>query len=475
MVHVFYVTLLSAGLMVMTHAGLFGQCVMFELSEEEEAFLTRATAEQANLAVWNDAKRGRLHCHFGLDTIVWREGRLDSLIWGVGLNVADDPLRQVCGVYEGASTWIHKGEFQLFGHATSLSSGMDWLSCSASTGWQTLLHSGDAPDMQPPYRCARLDNSSMLFFGDDGCLCILDLSTQCWTELGDFTKKFAAYLGEFSVIDLSDFILVFGDLGGGLIRKSTMKFVTNYELKRDLLTSARSWFVNQNMLWIDQDGISSSPMEVLFDAESMYVGGGSMDFMVPIAEDRAVAAKMGSFDWAQVAMGVGLGALMAGFFFWKKRDDSVVATPAVSPVPSATPNHKEPTYIESVVVTEAVVTDTGKAISSRRKPNVEDAKSVTPRERSIRVAPSKSRRRLTLEELKESLVSEAGSYTAAELNSIFGIELDASEDSQRARRARMVKQLNELSVAETGKKLIVRERDPNDRRHLLYRINKEIL
>ena len=85
---------------------------------------------------------------------------------------------------------------------------------------------------------------------------------------------------------------------------------------------------------------------------------------------------------------------------------------------------------------------------------------------------SKSKRRLSMEALTENLLAKGGSFTSTELNQILGIELDASEDSQRARRARLVKQINELHETKTGEKLIVRERDPNDRRQIRYRINR---
>ena len=65
-------------------------------------------------------------------------------------------------------------------------------------------------------------------------------------------------------------------------------------------------------------------------------------------------------------------------------------------------------------------------------------------------------------------------HTAAELNLLLGIEPESSEESKRARRARMVRVLNEMHMDRVGRKLISRERDPKDRRHLLYRINRQI-
>jgi hypothetical protein len=61
-------------------------------------------------------------------------------------------------------------------------------------------------------------------------------------------------------------------------------------------------------------------------------------------------------------------------------------------------------------------------------------------------------------------------YTAADLNEQFGIAALSSDESQRARRARLVRQINDIYKRKHDRSLILRERDPKDRRHLIYRI-----
>ena len=479
-VHVFHVTYLVLGLFWLSPTASMGQCVRFELSDEEEAFLTRAKAVQANAAVWNDSDQGRMHCYFGLDTIVWREGRLDSLHWGMDLNVNNASSAQACGVYQGATTWLYRGQLQLLGRATEFSSGLDLLSCSPALGWERQTFSGKSPSLRAPFRSARMDNNSMLFFGEDGGLSALDLSTQSWIELGVLTQKFVEYLGEFSVIDLADFIMVFGDLGGGLIQKSTMKFVTNYELKRELLTSVQFWCASQNQLLIGSAGAQAADRELLFDAESMFVGGGSMAFMKPVDPVPEEREDWMLSDFVGVLLGLVVGALIAGVYFSGRRPVSRPVDSGILPETAAVVQNSEESAFQTgrdnpnAIAEEADASKLPGARTSTGSSEVEiQAHGQLSTSRSAeRVMSSKSKRRLSMEALTENLLAKGGSFTSTELNQILGIELDASEDSQRARRARLVKQINELHETKTGEKLIVRERDPNDRRQIRYRINR---
>jgi hypothetical protein len=74
-------------------------------------------------------------------------------------------------------------------------------------------------------------------------------------------------------------------------------------------------------------------------------------------------------------------------------------------------------------------------------------------------------------ELVEALLAQPRRMlNAQEMNELLGIGPDVSEDSQRSRRARAIRRMNGAAQMRHGFVLITRERDPNDRRHLLYKV-----
>jgi hypothetical protein len=75
-------------------------------------------------------------------------------------------------------------------------------------------------------------------------------------------------------------------------------------------------------------------------------------------------------------------------------------------------------------------------------------------------------------ELIERILSQSNRrLSTEELNSLLGIEPNVSRDSQRSRRAKLIRQMNSAFESKYRTNFINRERDMHDRRHLHYKIS----
>ena len=60
--------------------------------------------------------------------------------------------------------------------------------------------------------------------------------------------------------------------------------------------------------------------------------------------------------------------------------------------------------------------------------------------------------------------------TTEQLDQLLGIDQQANFDSKRMKRARLINEVNEQHLANTGKELIERDKKPEDRRYVFYKI-----
>ena len=71
----------------------------------------------------------------------------------------------------------------------------------------------------------------------------------------------------------------------------------------------------------------------------------------------------------------------------------------------------------------------------------------------------------------ELLLTYSGQLLTTEtLDQLLGIDNQSNFDSRRMKRARMINDINELYLAQEGKELIVRDKNPEDKRYVYYRI-----
>ncbi len=60
--------------------------------------------------------------------------------------------------------------------------------------------------------------------------------------------------------------------------------------------------------------------------------------------------------------------------------------------------------------------------------------------------------------------------TTEALDQLLGIDDQANFDSRRMKRARLIKDINEKYFDQAGKELIVRDKKPEDKRYVYYKI-----
>jgi hypothetical protein len=60
--------------------------------------------------------------------------------------------------------------------------------------------------------------------------------------------------------------------------------------------------------------------------------------------------------------------------------------------------------------------------------------------------------------------------TTETLDELLGIDTQATFDSRRMKRARFIKKINQHYLAQTGRVLIVRDKKPEDKRYVYYKI-----
>jgi hypothetical protein len=60
--------------------------------------------------------------------------------------------------------------------------------------------------------------------------------------------------------------------------------------------------------------------------------------------------------------------------------------------------------------------------------------------------------------------------TTEQLDQLLGIDQQANFDSKRMKRARLINEVNEQYLVNTGKELIIRDKKPEDRRYVYYKI-----
>ncbi|MFM7630060.1 MAG: hypothetical protein ACKO44_11125, partial [Algoriphagus sp.] len=60
--------------------------------------------------------------------------------------------------------------------------------------------------------------------------------------------------------------------------------------------------------------------------------------------------------------------------------------------------------------------------------------------------------------------------TTETLDHLLGIDANMNFDSRRMKRARLINEINKLYLAQVGKELVQRDKKPEDRRFVYYKI-----
>ena len=74
--------------------------------------------------------------------------------------------------------------------------------------------------------------------------------------------------------------------------------------------------------------------------------------------------------------------------------------------------------------------------------------------------------------LKKVMAYSGENFKSDELDELFQINYDLNSDSLRVRRSRIIRDLNMEYQKLEGKDIITRQKDPNDKRYVIFRIEK---
>lgn len=444
------------------------------LTPEENDFLHESIRLSANTATVSTGDGGWVHCFFGLDTVVWREGQMQSLCWGEELSSTTSEAVAISGISRNSYAFLFRGELQVLGGRDFLHWHNHWLTFGPASNWYARDLNGDVPEIIDGRRVARLGTETLWVFDERQQVRRLDIDQGEFTLVGEIQPELKNYLGSFQVIELWDYVAFFGDLGGGIMKKATQEFVMNHELKLASLVGADGWSMVANSLHLT---LNQNPEAVIIDADAIFNESAPAVLIIPSAPASAEAGI--SWDFASWGWAVGLivGAAGAALIFRRKHPTLMASlaeeVPNLASASEPIQRANEPPVERRT--REPQPEDASSDVNVRVEKPEPRSKSKKSDQPAATVAPERKRaptaRGAAVEEIVEALVQGGDrQYTAADLNGKFGIAALSSDESQRARRARLVRQINDIYKREHNRSLILRERDPKDRRHLIYRI-----
>lgn len=444
------------------------------LTQEENEFLQTAVRENANNATISTGDGGWVHCFFGLDTVVWREGQMQSLCWGQEIKSTTSKAQAISGISRNAYAFLFRGELQVLGGRDFLHWHNHWLTFGPASNWYVRDLNGDVPEVIDGRRVARVSTETLWVFDAEQNVRRLDVEQGAFTLIGEIQPELKNYLGSFQIIELWDYILFFGDLGGGVMKKATQEFVMNHELKLASLVGAEGWSMVANSLHLQ---LTQRPNPVLIDADAIFNESAPATLVVASAVETlgvGLPFEVGNWGWALALVGGWAGGAWMEMYRRKRKATT-----------SSTSQEMVSAQVESVQKSQPpppklVIKPVESPKKSAPAVEVEDVQPLAAQldeSEEQPLAPSTAPKRASVtkggsvEDIIAALV-EGGNrqYTAADLNDQFGIATLSSDESQRARRARLVRQINDIYKRQHNRSLILRDRDPKDRRHLIYRI-----
>lgn len=452
--------------------------VLSFLTQAENEFLSESIRLSANNATVSTGDGGWVHCFFGLDTVVWREGQMQSLCWGEELKSTTTEAIAISGISRNSYAFLFRGELQVLGGRDFLHWHNHWLTFGPASNWYVRDLNGDVPETIDGRRVARLGTETLLVFDEQQQVRQLDVEQGEFTLVGEIQPELKNYLGSFQVIELWDYLAFFGDLGGGIMKKATQEFVMNHELKLASLVGADGWSMVANSLHLY---LKQNPDAVMIDADAIFNESAPASLVMPLAS--ASTAPLISWDLQSWGWAIGLIVGAGGAALISRRKRQVPIAPRVSEAPNlastSQPTHRVAEPKVNRVQEQVSEGEASALVSSLEKEAVRPkankvVKSREPQPTAASTAETKGvprARGAGVEDIMEALITAGDrQYTAADLNEQFGIAALSSDESQRARRARLVRQINDIYKRKHDRSLILRERDPKDRRHLIYRI-----
>ena len=370
------------------------------------------------------------HWFFGLDTIFWVDGRHDAVSWNTGSKSRS--TEQAVGVNQGAYATMRQGKLYTLGGTGIYKNHSNLFVFNVLKGWDLLKVKGLEPAAAHNRRIVNVGENEWWMLGNlveqqdergevisPRTIWSLNLVDLQWSRVASMPEKLSELLGDFHVYDAEEFALIFGVSTGGVLNVNSREFVEipQYTLARVPLHDA--WGVRGDVIhWMVRDARGDWQVDRL-DLKQQFENSKSHPFFEPLEQQHAAS-------WWMYAGGAGLVLLALGVGGWLRFRKK--PKPAEAPVVEGGQQKAKPTKVVEVD---------------------EDA---------------------DYELVEQLLAQPKRLMNALEMNELLGIGPEVSEDSQRSRRARAIRRMNAAFQSRHGVAFITRERDAQDRRHLLYKL-----
>ena len=382
----------------------------------------KLTEDQSNLAHW----------FFGLDTVFWVDGRHDAVSWNTGSKSRS--TEQAVGVNQGAFAAMRQGKLYTLGGTGIYNDHSNLFVFNVLMGWDLLKVKGLEPAAAHARRVVNVNENEWWVLGNlvpqqdergevisPLTIWSLNLADLQWSRVAKMPENLSRHLGDFHVYGAEGYALIFGVSTGGVLNLKTREFVElpQYTLAR--VPEHEAWGVRDEVLYWMVRGDSGSWSATQLDLSGLYDLAEAQAFFLPLEEEHAQS------KWG-FALAAGLLLSSLGVGLWLKFKPK--SPPNLAPVSPADQPSQEANLAQT--------------------PDIDDDADYA---------------------LVEGLLAQPKRLmNAQEMNELLGIGPDVSEDSQRSRRARAIRRMNAAVKARHDVAFITRERDPNDRRHLLYKL-----
>lgn len=380
---------------------------------------------------FTDGRTNLAHWFFGLDTVFWVDGRHDAVSWNTGSKSRS--TEQAVGVNQGAFASMRQGKLYTLGGTGIYKNHSNLFVFNVLKGWDLLKVKGLEPAAAHNRRIVNVSENEWWMLGNlveqqdergevisPRTIWSLNLTDLEWSRVASMPEELAELLGDFQVYGTEGFALIFGVSTGGVLNLNTRQFVELPQYTLTRIPPHDAWGTAGHMLhWMTRDVAGNWRVERL-DLKQEYVKSKPQPFFLPLHKNPSSA-------WMNYAMGGAtlLLVLGAGGWFWLRSN-------------------------RSTDVTQAPSAPSGPVVASPKEVDVGDDEDY---------------------ELVEHLLAQPKRLmNAQEMNELLGIGSDVSDDSQRSRRARAIRRMNAAFQARHGQAFITRERDAQDRRHLLYKL-----
>lgn len=374
-----------------------------------------------------DANGDLAHWFFGLDTVFWVDGRHDAVSWNTGSRSRS--MEQTVGVNQRAYAAMRQGKLHTLGGTGIYREHSNLFVFNVLMGWDLVKVIGDEPPAITARRVVERNGNAWMVLGslaqalgsDEGMESVvweLDFLTMEWRRVGNIHPKLLRRLGDFRAFSVGGYAVIYGVGTGGIFHPESGKFVELPGYSFSEMPKFQAYGGRDAEIFWFSRGANGEWRHQRMDLEAEFSKGKATDFF----GDEEETASSGLVWWL-----VGV-LLMGGVGTWYVRSREVV---------------------EPVVPVEEVVAKPAAA------PAVSEAEDEADWELVMHL-----------------LAQDKRLMNAQEMNLLLGIGEGVSDDSSRSRRARAIRRMNAAFERRYQAPFITRERDVQDRRHLLYKVNE---